>query len=134
MSSTTSSPGRRAYRHDRSAAKARRRTPCRPAFPHRLGLIASDLLADYGDRLLYATMEQPVGEEPGYWQGHHPALGEPVCSASKWAVSCFVQTTCRQIKKHGIRIGSVPRTSFRQCGRLPAHVPRYETGGFCYRR
>lgn len=32
---------------------------------------------------------------------------EPVYSASKWAVTCFTQTTRRQVNKHGIRVGQV---------------------------
>ncbi|AXQ95556.1 SDR family oxidoreductase [Cereibacter azotoformans] len=32
---------------------------------------------------------------------------EPVYSASKWAITCFVQTTRRQLLKHGIRVGQV---------------------------
>ncbi|OON42101.1 glucose dehydrogenase [Izhakiella australiensis] len=39
--------------------------------------------------------------------GHFPVHWEPVYSASKWAMTSFVQTTRRQINKHGIRIGSV---------------------------
>jgi ribitol 2-dehydrogenase len=39
--------------------------------------------------------------------GHYPVPWEPVYSASKWAMTCFVQTTRRQVNKHGIRIGSV---------------------------
>jgi ribitol 2-dehydrogenase len=39
--------------------------------------------------------------------GHYPVPWEPVYSASKWAMTCFVQTTRRQLNKHGIRIGSV---------------------------
>ena len=32
---------------------------------------------------------------------------EPVYSASKWAVNCFVQTMRRQLCQHGIRVGQV---------------------------
>jgi ribitol 2-dehydrogenase len=39
--------------------------------------------------------------------GHYPVSWEPVYSASKWAMTCFVQTTRRQVNKHNIRIGSV---------------------------
>jgi ribitol 2-dehydrogenase len=39
--------------------------------------------------------------------GHFPIPWEPVYSASKWAITCFVQTTRRQVFKHGIRVGSV---------------------------
>ncbi|GLR85236.1 SDR family oxidoreductase [Bradyrhizobium iriomotense] len=39
--------------------------------------------------------------------GHYPVPWEPVYSASKWAMTCFVQTMRRQLNKHGIRIGSV---------------------------
>ena len=39
--------------------------------------------------------------------GHFPVPWEPVYSASKWAMTCFVQTTRRQVLKHGIRMGSV---------------------------
>ena len=39
--------------------------------------------------------------------GHFPIPWEPVYSASKWAVNCFVQTVRRQAFKHGVRVGSV---------------------------
>jgi ribitol 2-dehydrogenase len=39
--------------------------------------------------------------------GHFPVPWEPVYSASKWAMTCFVQTMRRQLLKHGIRVGSV---------------------------
>jgi ribitol 2-dehydrogenase len=39
--------------------------------------------------------------------GHYPVPWEPVYSASKWAMTCFVQTVRRQVNKHGIRVGSV---------------------------
>jgi ribitol 2-dehydrogenase len=39
--------------------------------------------------------------------GHIPVPWEPVYSASKWAMTCFVQTMRRQLFKHGIRVGSV---------------------------
>src|SRR4051812_9506618 len=39
--------------------------------------------------------------------GHYPVPWEPVYSASKWAVTCFVQTVRRQVNKHGIRVGQV---------------------------
>jgi len=39
--------------------------------------------------------------------GHFPIPWEPVYSASKWAITCFVQTTRRQVFKHGVRVGSV---------------------------
>ena len=39
--------------------------------------------------------------------GHFPVPWEPVYSASKWALTCFVQTVRRQAFKHGIRVGSV---------------------------
>ena len=39
--------------------------------------------------------------------GHFPVPWEPVYSASKWAMTCFVQTIRRQLLKHGIRVGSV---------------------------
>src|SRR5262245_63864173 len=32
--------------------------------------------------------------------GHYPVPWEPVYSASKWAVTCFVQTMLRQVNKH----------------------------------
>lgn len=32
---------------------------------------------------------------------------EPIYSASKWAVTCFTQTTRRQVFKHGIRVAQV---------------------------
>ncbi|RRI00728.1 SDR family oxidoreductase [Mesorhizobium tamadayense] len=39
--------------------------------------------------------------------GHFPVPWEPVYSASKWAMTCFVQTMRRQLNKHGIRVGEV---------------------------
>lgn len=39
--------------------------------------------------------------------GHFPVPWEPVYAASKWAINCFVQTTRRQVNKHGIRVGAV---------------------------
>jgi ribitol 2-dehydrogenase len=39
--------------------------------------------------------------------GHFPVPWEPVYSASKWAMTCFVQTMRRQLNKQGIRVGSV---------------------------
>lgn len=39
--------------------------------------------------------------------GQYPVPWEPVYSASKWAMHCFVQTTRRQLKNHGIRVSSV---------------------------
>ncbi|MBT3145923.1 MAG: SDR family oxidoreductase [Neptunomonas phycophila] len=39
--------------------------------------------------------------------GHFAVPWEPVYAASKWAVNCFVQTTRRQVKDHGIRVASV---------------------------
>jgi ribitol 2-dehydrogenase len=39
--------------------------------------------------------------------GHYPIPWEPVYSASKWAMTCFVQTVRRQVFKHGIRVASV---------------------------
>lgn len=39
--------------------------------------------------------------------GHMPIHWEPVYSASKWAMTSFVQTVRRQVNKHGIRVGSV---------------------------
>jgi ribitol 2-dehydrogenase len=39
--------------------------------------------------------------------GHFPVPWEPVYSASKWAMTCFVQVMRRQLFKHGIRVGSV---------------------------
>ncbi|MBK5002065.1 SDR family oxidoreductase [Pseudomonas sp. S31] len=39
--------------------------------------------------------------------GHFPVAWEPVYSASKWAVNCFVQTTRRQVNTKGVRIGAV---------------------------
>lgn len=32
---------------------------------------------------------------------------EPVYSASKWAITCFTQTTRRQVNKHGVRVAQV---------------------------
>jgi ribitol 2-dehydrogenase len=39
--------------------------------------------------------------------GHSAVPWEPVYSPSKWAMTCFVQTTRRQLLKSGIRVGSV---------------------------
>lgn len=39
--------------------------------------------------------------------GHFPVPWEPVYSASKWAVTCFVQTMRRQLNKQGVRVGQV---------------------------
>jgi ribitol 2-dehydrogenase len=39
--------------------------------------------------------------------GHFPVPWEPVYSASKWAITCFVQTMRRQMLKHGVRVGQV---------------------------
>lgn len=39
--------------------------------------------------------------------GHYPVPWEPVYSASKWAMTCFVQTMRRQLNSKGIRVGSV---------------------------
>lgn len=39
--------------------------------------------------------------------GHFPTPWEPVYSASKWAMTCFVQVMRRQLLKSGIRVGSV---------------------------
>lgn len=41
------------------------------------------------------------------WAGHSAIKHEPVYSASKWAVTCFTQTTRRQVNKHGIRVAQV---------------------------
>jgi ribitol 2-dehydrogenase len=38
---------------------------------------------------------------------HFPTPWEPVYASSKWAVDCFVQTTRRQVFKHGIRVGAI---------------------------
>jgi len=38
---------------------------------------------------------------------HYPTPWEPVYAASKWAVDCFVQTTRRQVFRHGIRTGAI---------------------------
>jgi len=38
---------------------------------------------------------------------HYPTPWEPVYAASKWAINCFVQTTRRQVFKHGIRVGAI---------------------------
>lgn len=38
---------------------------------------------------------------------HFPTPWEPVYAASKWAIDCFVQTTRRQVFKHGIRMGAI---------------------------
>ncbi|PTE23228.1 glucose dehydrogenase [Cereibacter changlensis JA139] len=39
--------------------------------------------------------------------GHAPIHVEPVYSASKWAVTCFVQTMRRQLMGQGVRVGQV---------------------------
>lgn len=39
--------------------------------------------------------------------GHYPIPWEPVYSASKWAMTCFVQTVRRQVNTKGVRVGSV---------------------------
>jgi ribitol 2-dehydrogenase len=39
--------------------------------------------------------------------GHSMIKHEPVYSASKFAISCFTQTTRRQVFKHGIRVSQV---------------------------
>ena len=39
--------------------------------------------------------------------GHSAIVHEPVYSASKWAITCFVQTMRRQLNKNGIRVGQV---------------------------
>ncbi len=39
--------------------------------------------------------------------GHYPVPWEPVYSASKWAMTCFVQTMRRQANKKGIRVAQV---------------------------
>ena len=38
---------------------------------------------------------------------HYPTPWEPVYASSKWATDCFIQTTRRQVFKHGIRVGGV---------------------------
>ena len=38
---------------------------------------------------------------------HYPTPWEPVYASSKWAIDCFVQTTRRQVFKHGIRMGAI---------------------------
>lgn len=39
--------------------------------------------------------------------GHMAVSWEPVYSASKWAITCFVQTMRRQLNRKGIRVGQV---------------------------
>lgn len=39
--------------------------------------------------------------------GHTAIKHEPVYSASKWAMTCFTQTTRRQVYKYGIRVAQV---------------------------
>ena len=39
--------------------------------------------------------------------GHAAIKHEPVYSASKYAITCFTQTTRRQVNKHGIRVAQV---------------------------
>ena len=38
---------------------------------------------------------------------HFPTPWEPVYASSKWAVDCFVQTTRRQVFRHGLRVGAI---------------------------
>ena len=38
---------------------------------------------------------------------HYPTPWEPVYASSKWAIDCFVQTTRRQVFRHGIRMGAI---------------------------
>ena len=38
---------------------------------------------------------------------HYPTPWEPVYASSKWAINCFVQTTRRQVFRHGIRVGAI---------------------------
>ena len=35
---------------------------------------------------------------------HYPTPWEPVYASSKWAIDCFIQTTRRQVFKHGLRV------------------------------
>ena len=37
---------------------------------------------------------------------HYPTPWEPVYASSKWAIDCFVQTTRRQVFRHGLRVGA----------------------------
>ena len=38
---------------------------------------------------------------------HFPTPWEPVYASSKWAIDCFVQTTRRQVFRHGLRVGAI---------------------------
>ena len=38
---------------------------------------------------------------------HFPTPWEPVYASSKWAIDCVVQTTRRQVFRHGIRMGAI---------------------------
>jgi len=38
---------------------------------------------------------------------HYPTPWEPIYASSKWAIDCFIQTTRRQVFKHGIRVGGI---------------------------
>lgn len=38
---------------------------------------------------------------------HYPTPWEPLYASSKWAIDCFIQTTRRQVFKHGIRMGGI---------------------------
>jgi ribitol 2-dehydrogenase len=38
---------------------------------------------------------------------HYPTPWEPVYASSKWAIDCFVQTTRRQVFRHGLRVGAI---------------------------
>lgn len=39
--------------------------------------------------------------------GHYPTHWEPAYAASKWAITCFIQTMRRQMIPHGIRVAQV---------------------------
>jgi ribitol 2-dehydrogenase len=39
--------------------------------------------------------------------GHYPTPWEPIYAPSKWAIDGFVQITRRQVREHGIRVGSI---------------------------
>ena len=54
-------------------------------------------------------MERKVGDiiVTSSLAAHAAVVWEPVYASSKWAVDCFVQTMRRQLRTHGVRVGSV---------------------------
>ena len=62
---------------------------------------------------IHAVLPQMIAQGGGdivvtcSFAGHAAIRHEPVYSASKWAITCFTQTTRRQVNKHGIRVAQV---------------------------